>query len=190
MTNATYGERYHSAGYCDEASVKMPCFQRYCCYVEAVETDQSSFSLVAVTGCLRRIGSFPKSAFTTDQHTIFAIYIHLQPAGKQARTSACVDVVARACKSRPDNRISGQRNDAGALWPGSWQNSADKHSGRLNAFQLPRAGQILDQRCWQEEGEEVALDCVHYVHCPAEKAMHISLFCVSGVKSYLASAPT
>ncbi|KAL1229152.1 Protein purity of essence [Trichinella pseudospiralis] len=96
MTNATYGERYHSAGYCDEASVKMPCFQRYCCYVEAVrvETDQSSFSLVVVTGCLRRIGSFPKSAFTTDQHTIFAIYIHLQPAGKQARTSACVVCIA------------------------------------------------------------------------------------------------
>ncbi|KAL1229154.1 DNA ligase [Trichinella pseudospiralis] len=106
------------------------------------------------------------------------------------KKGCCEDVVARACKSRPDNRISGQRNDAGALWPGSWQNSADKHSGRLNAFQLPRAGQILDQRCWQEEGEEVALDCVHYVHCPAEKAMHISLFCVSGVKSYLASAPT
>ncbi|KAL1244948.1 Mitochondrial division protein [Trichinella spiralis] len=36
MTNATYGPRYHSAGYRDGASVKVPRIQRRCSEIEAL----------------------------------------------------------------------------------------------------------------------------------------------------------
>ncbi|KRY18864.1 hypothetical protein T12_7563 [Trichinella patagoniensis] len=100
------------------------------------------------------------------------------------------DVIARACKSRLDNRINRPRNVAGALWPGSWQNSADKHGGRLNASQLPRTGQILDQRCWQQPGSLSSLCLVHLwrsvrrSNCPIRTDAYLIL-----VKSWLRRRP-
>ncbi|KRX75348.1 hypothetical protein T06_1185 [Trichinella sp. T6] len=125
-----------------------------------------------------------------DNGRLPCIDFHLHNFQHSVVTGCCEDMIARACKSRLDNRINRPRNVAGALWPDSWQNSADKHGGRLNASQLPRTGQILDQRCWQQPGSLSSLYLVHLwrsvrrSNCPIRTDAYLIL-----VKSWLRRRP-
>ncbi|KRY18785.1 hypothetical protein T02_6794 [Trichinella nativa] len=84
MTNATYGPRYHSAGYHDGASVKVPRIQRRCSEIEALVrsklTNHRSVRLHFLLVSIELVHFL--NLLSPDQHALFTIDT-LPTAGKQ-----------------------------------------------------------------------------------------------------------